>query len=156
MRTLLKMLLATGLLGSAMLTTALAEGGWYPPVKDKVVKEECGACHMPFSPAFLPTRSWEKIMSTLPDHFGEDASLDADTARHIRDYLVQNAADTRRYNRMLRGVKKTDVPLRITELPRWKRAHAYEVSARAWKRAGSKANCQACHRGAEKGYYGDD
>ena len=149
------------LLSAALL--ALLAGGMtaaaderYPPVADAMTKKECGACHMAFQPAFLPARSWARIMDNLADHFGEDASLDEETARHIRDYLTKNAADTRWRSKMMRGVRKDWTPLRITELPYWKREHDHEVSARAWKRAGSKANCVACHRYAEKGYYDDD
>ena len=46
----------------------------YRPIKDAVVLKECGACHMAFQPQMLPKRSWGKIMSELPNHFGEDAS----------------------------------------------------------------------------------
>ncbi len=132
-------------------------GGRYLTVKDKTVKEECGACHMAFSPRMLPARSWDAIMSNLSEHFGEDASLDSIPTQLIRDYLMNNAADTGRWkSRFMRGVRKKDMPERITKTPYWIRKHSREVSRRAWKRAGSKANCAACHRYAEKGYYDDD
>jgi len=110
---------------------------------------------MAFQPAFLPARSWEKIMDNLSDHFGEDASLPADKVEHIKKYLMANAADKRWGSKMMRGVRKDWTPLRITELPYWKREHDEEVPARAWKdpKVGSKANCKACHRYADTGIY---
>ena len=145
-------------LAAALAASALpAQAGRYMTVKDKTVKEECGACHMAFSPRMLPARSWDAIMSNLSEHFGEDASLDPIPTQLIRDYLMKNAADTGRWqSRFMRGVRKKDTPDRITKTPYWIRKHKWEVSRRAWKRAGSKANCTACHRGAEKGYYDDD
>jgi len=59
------------------------------------------------------------------------------------------------WKRMLAGLNRhfgTDAS--ITELPRWVRKHN-ELPAKEWKRkeVGSKANCVACHTGAERGYY---
>ena len=129
------------------------------PVSDKTVLTECSACHMAFPPALLPARSWRALMGGLDDHFGENAALDAATAKHITDYLVANAADAGNGNRrILRGVRPSDTPLRITEMPWWVREHRGEVRPSAFKdpRVGSKANCVACHRGAAKGYFDDD
>lgn len=124
----------------------------------ELTAQECSACHMAFPAAFLPQRSWRKIMSTLDNHFGEDASLDAKDAQDIQKWLTANAADTSsRSSWVLRGVAANDTPLRITELPWWKRQHnKWEVSARAFKKAGSKSNCLACHRAAQSGNYDDD
>jgi mono/diheme cytochrome c family protein len=129
------------------------------PVSDKIVLKECGACHMAFPPALLPERSWRALMGGLDNHFGENAALDEATDKHITDYLVANAADTGNgTRRVLRGVKASDTPLRVTELPWWVREHRGEVRPSAFKdpRVGSKANCVACHRGAAKGYFDDD
>ena len=53
-----------------------------------------------------------------------------------------------------RGLKATDTPLRISETPRFARAHG-EVPAAVFARKdiGSKANCIACHTTADKGLY---
>lgn len=135
------------------------EGEYFPPVEDKVAQKECSACHMAYSASFLPARSWQAIMAGLEDHFGENASLDEATTKHITDYFVANAADTgSRSSRVLRGLETKDAPLRISETPWWIRRHRGEVSASAYEdpRVRSKANCIACHRGAERGYYEDD
>lgn len=133
---------------------------FYPPVNDPVVAEECGGCHLAFSPAMLPARSWQAMMANLEDHFGDDASLSPPTVAHIERYLVERAADAggaRYASRLLRGVTEAQTPLRITTLPRWEREHR-EVTRAEWAdpKVGSKANCAACHRDAERGYFDDD
>ncbi len=128
-----------------------------PVVTDALTKAECGACHMAYQPGFLPARSWKTIMATLDNHFGEDASLDEADRAQIEAYLVANAADRNgRTGWMLRGLGQNDYILRISEMPWWVREHNHEVSQRAWDRAGSKANCTACHRRAEQGWFDDD
>lgn len=141
-----------------MVSPALADDDWFPPVADAIVEAECGACHLAFSPAMLPVRSWQAIMSGLADHFGEDASLDAESVSHIENYLGAHAADSSsRYREVLRGLSSADAPLRISDLPWWIREHD-EVRPTAFDdpKVGSKANCVACHRGAASGWYEDD
>jgi len=142
-----------------VLDRAQAGGNhFYSPVRDPLVKEECGSCHLAYSPAMLPASSWQRMMGNLKNHFGDDATLDADTTAKITRYLVANAADRggRGNDKLLRGVSLANAPLRITELPKWQREHR-EVPAWEWrhKEVRSKANCVACHTGAEQGYYDD-
>ena len=132
---------------------------YFPPVIDPVVKEECGSCHIAFAPSMLPARSWERMMGDLKNHFGDDASVDPETAARITAYLVSNAADTggKRYSsKLLRGLAPNAAPLRITELPKWVSEHR-SVPAWEWKHKDvrTKANCVACHAGAERGFYED-
>ncbi len=153
-----KLYLAAGALLLLASTTAKADER-YSPVRDQTVIKECGACHMAFQPQMLPKKSWELIMTGLPDHFGEDASLDPKTVNHIRTYLTDNAADSSWWGgKFMRGLTKTSAPLRITNTPYWVREHNEEVPARAWKdpRVKSKANCLACHSRANNGDYDDD
>lgn len=119
-----------------------------PPSPRQAFESECGACHMPFPPQFLPVRSWKALMSGLTDHFGEDASLDAETTKAILQYVTANAADAGgRSPGILRGLKPGAVPLRITSLPWWQWQHS-EISPRRFARADikTKSNCLACHR----------
>lgn len=137
---------------------AQAGGGhFYPAVADPVVQEECGGCHLAYSPAMLPARSWQKLMGGLDQHFGDNAALDAALAERIGRYLADNAADAagQPYGRQLmRGMAAAAAPLRITELPAWQRAHR---SVPAWEWAHrdvrSRANCVACHADATRGFY---
>ena len=125
---------------------ALAENDFFPPVRDALTKKECGACHMAFQAGLLPAASWSKIMKSLDNHFGEDASLDEAAGNHIEAYLTANAGHGR------------GAPLRITEL-RW---FAHEHQKRGLKRLMKKdnikllADCAACHSGAARGAYEDD
>lgn len=143
-----------------VIDRAQAGGGhYYPPVTDPVVAEECGGCHLAFPAALLPARSWQRMMSGLENHFGDDASLSPELTREIETYLVDNAADRgglRRAGKWLRGLEANAAPLRITELPKWVKEHD-EVPPADWTAPDvmSKANCAACHRDAERGYYDD-
>ncbi len=156
---LFKQTILAGALLVSSFSIALADDDSYGPINDTTTQKECSACHMAFQPQMLPARSWSKIMQTLGNHFGEDASLDKATQDHIEKYLVENAADAGWMSgKFMRGIADGDTPMRITELPYWQRKHNREVPARAWNdpRVKSKANCQACHKYAARGYYDDD
>lgn len=155
------LLLLASVAFSLVLLNRVQAGGshYFPPVADPLVNAECGSCHLAFSPAMLPARSWQALMGDLRNHFGDDASVDPVTAEKIRRYLVANAADARgqrQGGRLLRGLAPERVPLRITELPKWVSEHR-ELSARSWRdpKVRSRANCTACHVDAALGYYED-
>lgn len=125
---------------------------------DASYRDECGACHWAYHPSLLPATSWRRLVATLPDHFGEDASLDPATAAHISDWLAANAAetwDTEAANRFL----KVDpaAPRRITATPYWRRKHA-SIAPDVFRRNGvvSRSNCGACHRDADSGRFDDN
>jgi cytochrome b len=134
-----------------------------PPWSLRVIAEnatyqkECGACHYAFNPGLLPAASWAGLMTSLSEHFGEDASLDHTTTRNLAVWLVDNAAetfDTESANRFRQVAP--DEPFRITATPYWLRKHAGvapEVFARKMVRG--KLNCHACHRDARSGRYDD-
>ena len=158
MFTHLRVYIAAAVVALAFNATAQADER-YTPVQDKTVIVECGACHMVFQPRMLPAKSWARIIGGLSDHFGEDASLDADTAKHIKVYLLKESADASwRGGKFMRGLSKTSAPLRITETPYWVREHNEEVPQHAWTdpKVKSKSNCLACHSRADKGDYDDD
>lgn len=153
------LLLSLGLLAIAA-GPALAGDDWVPPVKDPLVLKECGACHMAFQPAFLPARSWNRMMDELANHFGEDASLPADKAKPIRDYYAAHAGDivsAGRARKYMQWVAPGGTPQRITENPDFDRKHR-RIPDRVWQdpKVVTKSNCPACHHGADKGYYEDD
>lgn len=132
------------------------EGEYFGVVTDPVVRQECSACHMAFPPGMLPAKSWEAITGNLVDHFGENASLDAATTAAVHDWLVANAARPGRW--MSSAVDGNDAPMRITDTVWWVSEHRGEVRPSRFEgpKVGSKANCAACHRGAEQGYFEDD
>ncbi len=135
---------------------AFAGDDWMPPVKDATVQKECGACHMAFQPGFLPARSWTRMMGSLADHFGEDASLPDDKIEIIRNYLTANAGDVvnrGRSRKYMQWIAPGGMPQRITENPDFLRKHRFADSV--WKdpKVVTKSNCVACHSGAERGFY---
>jgi hypothetical protein len=143
-----------------LATTAAAREERVAPVTEPVVTQECGSCHMVFPPQFLPKRSWQKLLETLSDHFGENASFDEAQRQAVLDYLLAHAADSpqagREGQKFAQSIAAGQTPLRITDTPRWVQEHR-EVPAARWQdpTVKSKANCLACHKGAEQGVYED-
>jgi hypothetical protein len=141
-----------------LATIAAAREERVAPVTDPVVTQECGSCHMVFPPQFLPKRSWQKLIETLSDHFGENASLDEAQRQAVLDYLLAHAADSpkagREGQKFAQSIAAGQTPLRITDTPRWIQEHR-KVRAERWQSPDvkSKANCLACHKGAEQGVY---
>ncbi len=132
---------------------------WVPPVTDRLVQKECGSCHMAFQPAFLPARSWDHMMNTLSEHFGEDASSPPEQVSRIRTYLTENAGDVRRQGiarKYMRWVSADGMPQKITENPAFQREH--DFPDRVWRdpKVITKSNCLACHLQADKSNYDDD
>lgn len=112
-------------------------------------KQECSACHVAYPPGLLPASSWARVMSTLPRHYGTDASLDAPTVTAISTWLAANAGSGRR------GGEAAPED-RITRSAWLVRKHD-EVPAAVWKRPAVKSpsNCAACHTGAEQGDFNE-
>lgn len=123
----------SGIMGGGSRPAGFGSGAGGFTINDQITARECGDCHQPYGADALPQGAWRKIMTDLPNHFGEDASLDEQTRAHIENYLVRNA-------------RPGDGPLRITEQSWFAGEHRGEVSQRAIQRAGSMANCAACHR----------
>lgn len=150
------------ILAALLLAVPLAaEGLRLAPVKDPVVAKECSACHMLYPAGLLPARSWSTIIAQLADHFGDNAELDAATAKRVANYLAVNAADSARGSgKVLRGLDPALVPKRITELPWWTRRHEkkgrFGAVELARKGATFKGDCKACHVDAERGIFDDD
>lgn len=118
--------------------------------------EECGSCHMAYPAALLPAGSWQKIMASLEDHFGENAELDAQTRQEIEDYLVRESARVS-YRKLFRNLGDA-APLRVTELPHFVHEHD-EIPARfiiGNDQVKSLSQCNVCHRGAERGRFDED
>ncbi len=130
----------------------------YNPVTNKIYTEECGSCHMAYPAQLLPPESWTKMMDNLEDHFGESAELDDETRNNIGNYLVYSATPQQgSYRKMLRNTG-SNAPLRITQLPYFVHEHD-EIPSRFIKgndKVGSLSQCNACHKGADKGSFDED
>jgi len=121
--------------------------------------ENCGACHFAYQPGLLPSGSWDKILNSLADHFGEDIDVDPESKTIIAKYLNANAADYSPAKLSAKIIKSigNQTPLRITQISYIRRKH-HELQRSVFKRKsiGSLSNCLACHTTAEKGIYDDD
>jgi len=116
---------------------------------DPAWRSECGSCHVAYPPQLLAASSWRAIMQDLGRHFGTDASVDGATAASILAFLEAHAGPD--------GGKRGSAGVtRITETRWFGREHA-ELAPAVWSRkeVGSKANCAACHRDADRGDYGE-
>lgn len=150
MRHLLSAIILAGTLTAAHAATTTPLSG------EEQFKAECSACHMAFQAGFLPKRSWDEMTNTLDKHFGEDASLGPEATASIKEYLISNANDAQGKQRgFARRLAADQTPLRITELPGFKREHG-GFSEATLKKVGTLSNCVACHAGAAKGVFEDD
>jgi hypothetical protein len=112
-------------------------------------QQECASCHTAYPPGLLPAGSWQRIMDSLGQHYGVNASLDAPTAHEISQWLRANAATFKR----AREMPPND---RITRAAWFARKH-HEIAGDVWKRASVRtpANCTACHGRAEHGSFSE-
>lgn len=112
-------------------------------------QQECAACHIAYPPGMLPAASWQKLMATLPRHYGSDASLDAASVKELSAWLTANAGTYKR-------VSAPPPENRITRSAWFVREHD-EVPAAAWKRGAVKSasNCSACHTQAAQGDFNE-
>ena len=130
------------------------------PVTNQLYKDECGSCHYPYQPGLLPERSWKKMMSGLEDHFGDNAELDKDAHKTLLNYLVDNSADKsthRRSKKIMRSIRASETPLRITDISYIKREHD-EIPNRLIKgnnKVSSLSNCNACHSTIDTGSFSE-
>lgn len=130
------------------------------PVNNPLYKEECGSCHMTYSPGLLPSDSWKKVMLGLDNHFGENAELDTKTRQEILSYLIENAADNSDYRRSQKfaGTLANKVVDRITLTPYFIRKHD-EIPKRIFTdnpKVTSFSQCSQCHQNADKGSFNED
>ncbi len=149
-------LTALGLGGLVATGLSLPPQGWRPLADaPPAYAKECGACHIAYHPSLLPAASWAKLMGSLDDHFGEDASLPSAPTQAIAQWLAANAAetwDTKPAN-LLRQVSATE-PRRMTETPWWKRKHRHiPDTVFTQKTVKMRGNCAACHKDADAGTF---
>lgn len=127
-------------------------------VNNPLYKEECGSCHMAYPAGLLPAASWDRLMSGLDDHFGDNAELQQDTRKQLLQYLLDNSADQSSYRRSRKIVASLDngkPPVRITATPYFKHEHD-EISPRLVAdnpEVNSFSNCNACHAKANQGLF---
>ena len=146
------------LLGALISLPVFTDEHNAPLIADQLTKNECSACHFAYPASMLPAASWKRIMGSLENHFGEDASLDTETVQHITQYLVAQAGDTEHWSsKFVLGLDNLNPPIRITETKYWITQHpAISEEKLQSGLAGLKSNCAVCHLQAEDGYYEKD
>jgi hypothetical protein len=145
--------------------TGQAANNWFAqsrldatPVNNVQYETECGSCHFAYPPELLPRRSWQEIMTTLDNHFGDNAELGATTQQIILDYVAANSGDTATHGRpqsLQHSIATNEMPLRITDTRYFKRKHG-KIDAQAVKNnpdIGSFSQCNACHVHAKQGIF---
>jgi hypothetical protein len=115
---------------------------------------------MAYQPGLLPSRSWKKMFNNLADHFGENAELDDKDLKIIMDYATKNAAEFSNYKRskrIMKGLRSSETPLRITETQYIKRKHR-ELSRKHVQdnpKVKSLSRCELCHTKANSGSFSE-
>jgi hypothetical protein len=131
------------------------------PVDNQLYIQECASCHFGYQPGLLPQKSWEALMSNLENHFGTDATLNKKDFDAINSYLAKNSADKakeyKRSNKISRSMENITKPIiSILETPYLKKEHqGIPKRLITQEEVKSLSNCIACHKTADKGYYGE-
>jgi hypothetical protein len=116
--------------------------------------KECGGCHLAYSPALLPARSWERMLKEQAEHFGEDLSLSPKVASALLAQADADRTSTWAAWKLSHSAPQGDSPQRITELRFWRRAH-HELPEAAFKPPVSQGrhDCESCHVDAASGIF---
>lgn len=128
------------------------------PNTNPLYEKECGACHFAYQPAWLPERSWRKVMAGLRDHFGDNAELKITDRDAITSYLIANSAEhsqSQRAQEMMRAIKPGDVPMKVTDVLYVGGIHGgfLDPNFQGDPQVKTLANCSACHPRAALGSF---
>ena len=129
------------------------------PVDNELYQNECSACHFAYQPGLLTSKSWDKVMTNLDNHFGTDASVLDEDYNLIYKYIMKNSAekamDYKRSRRIASSMSYISTTVdAITKTPYIIKKHD-EIPPRLIKQEEVKGlfNCIACHTQAKKGSY---
>jgi hypothetical protein len=157
-----KIIIVSLLIAGSLLAESSFFGGkkGVAPVTDSLYKKECASCHFAYQPGLLPSRSWEKVMGNLNNHFGTDASLEPQDNKTILNYLTANSAEKSTQYKRSKKINDTiatgETPIAITETRYFIQKHReIKQSLIAQKEVKSLANCIACHTTADNGLYSE-
>ena len=99
---------------------------------------------------------------TTGKHFGESLQLPPATRAQIQEYLTRNAADVSPYEgskAFMEGVPASQTPYRLSGVRLFREMHTviHEViNTKNKVKVRSITNCNACHRRADEGSFGND
>jgi Dihaem cytochrome c len=125
-------------------------GRLMPATVPQIYAQECASCHTAYPPGMLPGQSWQRILSTLEQHYGSDASTDEESRLHVSTWLIANAGT---YKRAGSSEPPED---RLTRSAWFQRKHR-KIDIGIWSLPSVKsaAQCGACHLNADKGLFSD-
>ena len=155
-----KIIFASLLLVGSLVAESSRSGRDVAPVRESFYKAECASCHFAYQPGLLPSKSWQKLMGNLNNHFGTDASLEAADNQKILKYLVDNSAEKftqyKRSKKINDSIARDETPIAITKTRYFIQKHR-EIAPKfiEQKEVKSLANCMACHTTADKGSYSE-
>jgi len=121
-------------------------------------EKECGSCHFPYQAGWLPERSWRAIMSSLSQHFGENAELKVSQRQEVLNYLVANSADkanSLRSHEIMEVIKPGETPTSITKVLYVGGIHGgfLDPNFKGKPQVKTLADCAVCHTKAERGWF---
>ncbi len=125
-----------------------------------ILATECGDCHIVFPAYLLPAKSWEIIMDTPEDHFGDELDLEEEDAKVIRNYLVKHSGENSTREaavKLLKSIKNKKDVISIVSAPYWKKTHE-NIPSKVFKlkEVDSKYSCDSCHPDILYGNINDD
>lgn len=125
------------------VTFSFAKSHTYGRITEPLYLKECGSCHLAYSPELLNTVSWQKLLDTLAEHYGTDASVEQKDKVTLRDYLEKKSwnRDKTLYLRL------SHQPWFIKEHRKIPLKYLNQSAVKSW------SNCHACHTKADKGSY---
>lgn len=121
--------------------------------------KECGSCHTLYPPTLLPKKSWELLMASLEDHFGDDATIDMQKHQEILEFLTKNSAETSTMEASLYfsdSIGSKDI-ISLSKTDYWIQKHS-KIPKEVFnsKLVKNASNCKACHSDIEKGLIEDE
>ena len=122
-------------------------------LKETAWGAECGGCHLAYSPALMAGRSWRRTLDEQDRHFGEDLALDAASRARLLSEAAATATPGWAAAMLAGSTPAGEAPLRITELPFWRRAHEALDDAAFRDPVHGRHDCEACHRDAGSGIF---
>jgi hypothetical protein len=151
-----------GLLTAAYLHAAQWDRGYAalrgvarePGAATDAWRKECSGCHLAYSPALLPQRSWERMLREQENHFGEDLSLSGANSRELLAIASRTPPPSWGAWKLGASIADGEAPLRITASRFWRHAHR-NLPPAAYKApvSSGRHDCEACHRDATSGIF---
>jgi hypothetical protein len=128
------------------------------PNDSPAYEKECGSCHFPYQPGWLPERSWRRLMGSLSNHFGDSAEVSATSRDTITAYLTSRAADhsqNTRSREIMAAIKPGETPVSVTKVLYVGGIHGgfLDPTFKGKPEAKTLAQCPLCHQKAHRGWF---